>query len=578
MDLGGAVADRVLRDRTRERAAILNQLLLSLVVLILAFLIVVAPAAGDLGLFFAGIVTVFGATALTVLVPWNRINAAWLLVVPVADIVAVTIMRLGGPTSGVGLLWIFPAMWLASSWGLAGAIGGAGGILVGFAITVLAQPTMPVGYSTLLLPLVVMTVSGASYLTARRSAAQRALLDKQAAVLSRALERARRQELEVEELLDAADFGLIRIAEDGAVTVVNEAPGHLQGPLMRGDGDGDLRVYGADGATPVPVELMPLARALRGESFDGEVLWFAAAGADSAALAVTVRRLDGPHGEDVGAVLVTRDVTSELRALQARDQLVASVSHELRTPLTSILGYLDLAIDDPDLPAPARRGLEIAERNAERLLGIVADILAASSASNRSTELTVSPIDVDVADIVHASVESLEPRAAERTVSLDESGVESAVAFVDPMRARQIIDNLIANAIAYNREGGTVTVGATSDGDSTWVLVRDSGIGMSEDEMSGLFVRFYRARGAKAGGRRGTGLGLAISRDLARAHGGDITVRSTPGVGSTFILRLPATRAASAPAPRVPERAAAAQEPRTESVSHTIAPSEGEAP
>jgi signal transduction histidine kinase len=567
MNLGGETVERLLRDRTRERAAVLNQLLLSLVVLILALLMVVAPAAGDLGLFFTGIVIVFAATAATVIVPWNRVSAFWLVLVPVADIVAVTIMRVGGPNSGVGLLWIFPAMWLASSWGLAGAIGGAVGILIGFAISVLSQPTLPVGYSTLLLPLVVITVSGASYLTARRSAAQRSLLDKQAAVLSTALERARRQELEVEELLDAAEFGLIRIAEDAAVTIVNEAPAQLQRALMRGDGDGDggVRVYSADGVTPMPAERMPLQRALRGETFDAEVLWFGEPGPDSVALALTVRRLGGAQGEDVGAVLVSRDVTSELRALQARDQLVASVSHELRTPLTSILGYLDLAIDDPGVPSAARRGLEIAERNAERLLGIVADILAASSASSRPVELSVSPVDVDVADIVRAAVESLEPRASERHVSLDDSGVEAAVAFVDPMRARQIIDNLIANAIVYNREGGTVTVGATTDADSTWVVVRDTGIGMTEEEMSGLFVRFYRARGATSGGRRGTGLGLAISRDLARAHGGDITVRSAPGAGSTFILRLPATRAASAPAPRVPDRGAATsgEEPST---------------
>jgi len=551
-----ATAEGRLRDRTRERVAALNQLLLGLVALILAIVLVVAPPAGDIGLFFAGIVIVFAVTGVTVLVPWNRLSAWWLTLVPLTDIVAVTLMRLGSPSSGVGLLWIFPAMWLASSWGLVGAAGGVVAILVGFAVTVLAQPGLPVGYSTLLLPLVVMTVSGASHLTARRSAAQRSLLDKQAHVLSKALERARRQELEVEELLDAVDFGLIRIAADGAVTIVSEAPAHLQRALMRGDGHG---VFATDGVTAVPAERMPLSRALRGEAFDADVLWFGEADPDRVALAVAVRRLRGARGTDVGAVLVSRDVTSELRALHARDQLVASVSHELRTPLTSILGYLDLAIDDPRMPESARRRLEIAERNAERLLGIVSDILGASSASSRSSELTVTPADVDVADIVRAAVESLEPRAAEREVTLDATGVEPAVAYVDPLRVRQIIDNLIANAITYNREGGTVTIGSTTDGDSTWVAVRDTGIGMTPEETSGLFARFYRARGASDGGRRGTGLGLAISRDLARAHGGDITVRSTPGEGSTFIVRLPATRAASAPAPRVPERAVAAE-------------------
>nr|WP_274635763.1 HAMP domain-containing sensor histidine kinase [Microbacterium bovistercoris] len=539
------------RDRSFERAAALNQLLLGLVVLVITVMLVASPAASGMPLFFAGIVLVFIATGAAVIVSWNRINAWWLTAVPVADILAITLMRLADPRSGIGLLWVFPAIWLSSTFGLVGAVGGSATILAAFAVTVIGPTGLPSGYSALLLPLVIVIVSGTSYATARRSAAQRMLLGKQARVLATALDRSRRQEQEVAELIDAVDFGLIRIAQDGAVSIANEAPAPLQRTLVQGSRDGGPPVFGADGTTPLADEEMPLQRALRGQAFDTQVLWFGEPGPDSIALAISVRRLKDRDGGDAGAVLVSRDVTGELRALRARDELVASVSHELRTPLTSILGYLDLAIDDPDVPAGARRGLEIAERNAERLLGIIADILAASSDSGRSVDLTITPVDTDVADVVRAAAESLENRAAEVAVTLDTSGVEPAVAYADPLRVRQILDNLIVNAIKYNRPGGVVTLGCTTSEDSTWILVRDSGMGMTEAEMSGLFERFYRAQRIRSGARTGTGLGLAISRQLARAHGGDITVRSTPDVGSTFIIRLPATRASAAPAPRV---------------------------
>jgi signal transduction histidine kinase len=484
--------------------------------------------------------------------PWKGINAWWLTIIPLTDILAITVMRLGDPSSGIGLLWIFPAIWLSSTYGLLGAVGGSAVIVTAYAFTIAQQHALPAGYATLLVPLVIVTVSGTSYGTARRATAQRMLLNKQARVLSQALEHARRQEQEVAELIDAVDFGLIRIAQDGAVSVVNEAPAQLQRTLMhRPDGDGGPALYALDGTTRLSEEQMPLQRALRGEAFDSQVLWFGDPGPESIALAISVRRLRDAHGADAGAVLVSQDVTSELRALRARDQLVASVSHELRTPLTSILGYLDLAIDDPEVPAGARRGLEIAERNAERLLGIIADILAASSDSGRSVDLTITPEETDLADTVRASAESLAPRAAETAVTLDTSGVEPAPAYVDPHRLRQILDNLIVNAIKYNHPGGVVTLGCTTDGDSSWVIVRDTGIGMTEEEVSGLFTHYFRAPNVRGGGRSGTGLGLAISRQLARAHGGDITVRSTPEVGSTFMVRLPATRASSAPAPRV---------------------------
>ncbi|HYI52163.1 MAG TPA: HAMP domain-containing sensor histidine kinase [Microbacterium sp.] len=522
-------------DRTRGRSATLNQLLLASVVFVLGALVVLTPFGGDPVLFFTGVVIIFVATGTTILIPWNRIPYGWVATLPAIDILAITLMVLSEPASAFGLLWIFPASWLASGFGLLGlfaaivAIAGITGIL--FAVGAQA-----VGYAPVLLPLVLIALAATSYLTARRSDAQRVLLAKQAQLLTAVLERTRRQEQEVTEVLDAVDFGVIRISADGSVSVANEAHGRLQ-RAVRTEEVAEVPAFRDDALTPLPRDELPLERARRGEVFDGEIVWFGEPDAERQALSVTTRRLTDSAGGDAGAVVVSRDVTAELSALRGRDELVASVSHELRTPLTSILGFLDLAIEDPDLPDGVRSNLDIAERNAERLLRIVGDILSASSSSSASVEVSLTPRLLDAADTVRASVEALSPRAADRAVAIDTSGVTVAPVWADPLRLRQVVDNLLANAIAYNQEGGSVHLGTTTDGTATWILVRDTGRGMGEDERARLFERYYRAGTSRASG---TGLGLAISRDIVRAHGGEIGVRSSPGTGSTFIVKLPA--------------------------------------
>lgn len=541
------------KGRTRERTAALNQLLFAAVILALAALVAVTPFPGDLSLFFFGVVLVFAVTGVTLVVPWNRLSLGWMALVPVSDVVAATLMREANPGGGFGLLWVFPAMWLPTSFGFIGLVGGVVGITTVLVATTFLSEAESFGYSSFLLPLVIVAVSGASYLTARRGGAQRRLLDRQAGLLSRALERTRGQEHALAEVLDAVDFGVIRLATDGSVSVANEAHARLQRATSQHE-PSQPSVFREDGETEVGPDELPFERALRGEAFDGQVFWFGAPGSDRKALSVTVRRLRNPQGADAGAVLVSRDVTRELEALRARDALVATVSHELRTPLTSILGYLDLVIDDPGVPARSRDRLEIAERNAERLLGIVADILRASSASRSSVELTITPTDIDIADVLRASIESLQPRADERAITIDDSGIEAVRAYADGDRLRQVVDNLLANGIKYNRDGGVLAVGSATNGDSSWIVVRDTGIGLTEEEISRVFERFYRSHSARTEGVVGTGLGLSISRDIVRAHGGDIALRSTPGVGSTFIVRLPATRHSASPAPRLPER------------------------
>ncbi len=527
-------------DWTRDRTAAVNQLLLGAVVFVSGVIIAVDGDADSSPLFFGGAFLVLVLTGATLIIPWNRIRYGWMALVPALDIVAIAMMQLSHPTTGFGLLWFFPTTWLAAGFGVLGMLGvvvAIGGIVA----LMLADPRIVIGYETLLLPLVLLTVATTSFVTARRSAAQRAMLTAQARLLHRVLDRTRRQEQEVTEVLDAVDFGVIRIAADGSIAVTNDAHGRLQHAGTRANAEQDAEepsAYRDDGLTPLPHDELPLERALRGEEFDDQLVWFGGPDEPQRALSVTTRRVRDETGTDAGAVVISRDVTAELTALRARDDLVASVSHELRTPLTSILGYLDLVIDDPEVPATARANLEIAERNAERLLRIIADILAASS-SSATSELTIARQAIDARDVVRAAAESLVPRADEQQITIDTSGLESASVFADPHRLRQVIDNLIANAIKYNRRGGTVYLATTTDGESSWVVVRDTGAGISESERARLFHRYYR--GSTSSRRTyGTGLGLAISRDIIRAHGGEIAVRSAVGAGSTFVVKVPA--------------------------------------
>ncbi|MET0735251.1 MAG: ATP-binding protein [Microbacterium sp.] len=536
-------------DRTRARTVVLNQLLLAAVVLVLAIVALTGFFPGEPRLFFGGVLVVFIATGAALAVPWNSIHGGWTAVVPILDIVAITLMRESQPSAGLGLLWIFPAMWLAASFG-------GPGLLCGIAYTcglywISAVLTdAPVTFATLLLPFAIIALSTSSYLMARRAAVQRRLLDNQARLLERSLARARREEETLTEVLDAVDFGVIRIAPDGRTSIANDAHGRLQrvGHEPDDDSDDEVATFARDGVTPVAPADRPFERALRGETFDENVVWFGAPEESGRALMVTARRLHHDDGSDGGAVVVTRDVTSELEAIRAREEIVASVSHELRTPLTSIVGYLELVLDE-DLSQSARKGLEVAERNAERLLSIVADILATSSAGRTTTGLSIVPEPTDLAEIAEASVEMHAPQAAERGIRIETSGLEPAEAFVDPQRFRQVVDNLLSNAVKYNRDGGTIAIGTTVDGAHAWIVVRDNGIGVSESDLPRVFERFFRSDSVRSTPARGSGLGLPISRDIVRSHGGDITVQSEVDVGSTFVVRVPVRRDTDRDAP-----------------------------
>lgn len=522
--------------RGRDRSILLNQALFGSIVLLAAILAVYFDMAAHANALMVAVTLVFVATGVAFVVPWTRLPPWAMLLLPLADIVAVAILRAAAPEAALGLLWAFPAMWVASAFGGWGAVGAVILISVIYWALIATDPHQTMNPNTIMLPVVIGGLATIAGFGSRRAYAQRILLDKQSLLLQRSVDRARRQEDLVTEVLQAVDFGVIRLTPDGALVVTNEAHARLQQASRDAP-----RAYAANGMTPLDDEDLPLARARRGEEFESALVWHGDPGDERRrALRSTARRLVDKDMSYAGMIIVTLDVTAEELALRARDDLIASVSHELRTPLTSITGYVDLALDDPSLSPVSRRSLEVVERNATRLLDLVADLLTASAASHMGVSLSLHPEPTDLAAVVGAAVEAAMPRANERRITVDTSKVESTRAVADPHRIRQVADNLISNAIKYNTVGGRVEIGLTADADHVWLVVTDDGPGIPESELPRLFERFFRSELVRKSTTHGSGLGLAISREIVRAHGGDISVRTVIDEGTTFIVRLPA--------------------------------------
>ncbi|WP_336633058.1 MULTISPECIES: sensor histidine kinase [unclassified Microbacterium] len=526
---------RLLRFEVRDRVATGNQLLLWAIVTLLLLTSIATGALPNPELFALGALGITFAALASLTVPWDQIPPGWAAVVPIVDILAIALLRMSDPAAGLGLLWAFPAMWLGSL-GRSGLIASCTVIPAIYWGLLVTGPSQAFSFATLLLPLVIIAISGAGYSSARRFRAQRELLDGQAARLAYARSVAIRQEQLVSEVLDTVDFGVVRLSLGGDIVYENDAAGRL-GAAMPGlhAATGATTLLAADGRTPLNADDYPLARARRGETFDDDVAWSVDPDGRRTALTFTARRLVDHRGADSGAVVTARDVTAEREALQARDDLVASVSHELRTPLTSLLGYLELTLDEEDLPERPRRFVDTALGSGERLLEIVSDILSASRRSIKSVESSVHPRETEVVQIVRASILALRPLADDRVLKISRTGPDSVRAFADPARLRQVVDNLVGNAIKFNRDGGSIDIAVDSDGETTTISVRDTGVGVPPEAREHIFERFFRASEDVPG----NGLGLALSNEIVKAHGGALTVDSEPGVGSTFTVSIP---------------------------------------
>lgn len=354
--------------------------------------------------------------------------------------------------------------------------------------------------------------------------------------------RLKHQELQITlETLPAAfllvdRFGQARMQNTAATGLIGAAP---TGRNAMEQYRAELKLMTRDGKA-IPPDRWPLARALRGEIVKGEDVEVHTKNG-SVPMLVAAAPIRDVNGAIDGALVAFQDV-STLRAVdRMKDEFVSIVSHELRTPLTSIRGSLQLVLDDVDgaIDSEHRQLLNVGLNNCERLIRIINDILDVSKIEAGRMKLQTAP--ANVAELVRLALDSVESIASAARVTFDVQipSVLPAVV-VDQDRIVQALVNLISNAVKFAPNDSVVKVEVTHAHGEIAIAVRDSGAGISTDDLARLFQKFQQVDASASRRKGGTGLGLVISKALVEQHGGRIEVESSVGNGARFTIVLPA--------------------------------------
>jgi len=326
------------------------------------------------------------------------------------------------------------------------------------------------------------------------------------------------------QLTESLNEGVLAIGTGGSVVRINETA---------------RRLLGVQARLPFSVDLLPREVTLReavtaafaGETTDGAEVIIA-----GRTLNVTARPL-----ADGGAVLALFDLTRVRRLEAVRRDFVANVSHELRTPLTIVGGFAE-TLAEGDVPSEVRQ--QFADRilgNTRRMQRIVDDLLDLSRIE--SGGWVPNPVPVDLSGVTSEVIASARDAATAKGIDLlVHIAADAAVAHADPTALRQVLGNLVDNAVRHTATG-TVTLFSRAHEAGIEVGVRDTGIGIGASHLPRIFERFYRVDPARSREAGGTGLGLAIVRHLVEAHGGRVRAESTEGVGTTIVARFPHARA-----------------------------------
>ncbi|MFE9442170.1 ATP-binding protein [Streptomyces sp. NPDC006602] len=234
-------------------------------------------------------------------------------------------------------------------------------------------------------------------------------------------------------------------------------------------------------------------------------------------------------------------LVEELRGLdRAKSEFLSTVSHELRTPLTSIVGYIELLMDEDTGPLsePQRRMLDVVDRNANRLRALIEDLLTLSRIESGPFSSQKAP--VDLRRLVSSAVDAIQPAATAASIDLEtDCPQEPLILEADSEQLDRVLMNLLSNAVKFTPGGGQVSVRAAARDGEVELSVSDTGIGIPAKDQKELFNRFFRASNATDAAIPGTGLGLTIVRTIVANHGGEMEVRSQEGEGTTVTARLP---------------------------------------
>ena len=323
-------------------------------------------------------------------------------------------------------------------------------------------------------------------------------------------------------VLESLEEGVIALDERGMVVRMNERARSLLGAPTR---------------LPFPRELLPRDPSLR------DAIEMALAGATTSPVEArlhdrTVAVASRPLLRTGGGVVTILDLTTLRRLETVRRDFVANVSHELKTPLTAVSGYAETLLDDGIAADQRRKFVETIYDNATRMQRIVDDLLDLSRIESGGWRPNVAL--VDVAGVVQDVFTTIQPTAGTKGLALAADITPDATHVrADPTAFRQVLTNLVENAVRYTREGG-VTVRTRQTRDGVGVDVSDTGIGIAPEHLPRIFERFYRVDAGRSRAEGGTGLGLAIVRHLVEAHGGRVEATSAVGRGTTVSVLLPA--------------------------------------
>ena len=242
----------------------------------------------------------------------------------------------------------------------------------------------------------------------------------------------------------------------------------------------------------------------------------------------------------IGALIVLNDITRLRRLENIRKEFVANVSHEIKTPITAIKGFVETLNDDKVKERQdTKRFLEIITKHAKRLEAIIEDLLSLSKIEKDAETEGIHLSDGRIHDILKTAVQICEAKANAKEINMEVRCDEELTAKINPPLLEQAVVNLIDNAIKYSDPSSTIWIIGSQDNQALMISVKDEGRGIDKQHLPRVFERFYRVDKARSRQMGGTGLGLAIVKHIAQAHGGHVSVESTPGKGSVLTIHLP---------------------------------------
>jgi PAS domain S-box-containing protein len=377
-------------------------------------------------------------------------------------------------------------------------------------------------------------IKTAGYFATLPTAVEKALRqDALARENARLSEEARRQQARLRQIYDSTSDGIVLLETDGRVVVANRQAGALLGlDAAEAAGRSLVELVAARDVDAVARQLAAMLDQ-PGQPAEGDL----AIGPEPRVLHWVAQPTAAAGGE-AGVTLTFHDVTQEREISRMKSEFVAFVAHQLRTPLSGIKWMLELGRQEPEIPPAVLSYMDDAALSADRLIEMVNDLL--DVARLESGRFTIDAAEARIEDLTRDIVAQMDGQIAAHghTVTV-ESAPDLPPVIVDRPLVRQVLTNLVSNAVKYTGTGGAIRIRASAIDEAVRWEIRDTGIGIPRDALARLGEKFFRADNAQMMDADGTGLGLYLVRLITRALGGTISWTSEEGAGTTFVLTLP---------------------------------------